>query len=200
MRWLMIGTSPTVLQTLPIARQQGIGRIITCNGGLGVVPTPDVYIATDQIACQKYAPAARQAQQHGTRCVTLLRQKSALRDRDCHWYDEFLELGTGEPTAATWGCFQYTGPQTLEYALRNGATSVVMAGCDGYRYCDGNDYFDNQTLNPRPDGDPQQRTQCMARRYLQLARLFPVPIIQYGDPVFDIDAPNWRKAECPQPS
>lgn len=202
--WLMIGTAPTVLCTLPIAHHlhPDAACVATSNGGLGIWPVPDVYLATDMLATKRFAQQARQAQDNGTRLVTLRRNNRSLKDRDSDWYDEFLELGRGLPSRAKWGEFTYTGPLLLEYLLRNGATKIILVGCDGYRHGDERDYWDGQTMERIPARTGQQRTiETLGPGFEVRARLFPeVPIIQYGDPAFQIDSPNWEVRRCPQPS
>jgi len=196
----MIGTSPTVVQTLPaVTVRHQFERVITCNGGLSLAPLTDVYIAVDMHAGRQFAAQARHAQRGGTRLVTLNRDARALRERDVDWYDEFLELGPGEPSRATWGAFRYTGPLSLEYALRHDASSLVLVGCDGYRHGGSEDYFDGQQCARRNLATTaEQRTrEALAPAFQARARLWPeVPIVQYGDPAFEIDSPNWEVRRC----
>ena len=66
MEWLMIGSSPTVVDTLPrvLAAVSDV-KIITCNSGWKLWPTPDVYLVVDQIACANYVEAAKAVQSAG---------------------------------------------------------------------------------------------------------------------------------------
>ena len=115
-------------------------------------------------------------------------------------YDEFLDLSPGSPSRSKWGEFRYTGPLLLEYLLRNGATQIVIVGCDGYRYGDERDYAEPQQFKPKLSRTGIDRTdEILAPGFRDRARLFPeVEIIQYGDPCFTIDSPNWDLRRCPQ--
>jgi len=195
MNWLHIGSSPSVLEYLPRARQENrIDKTITCNAGILLEPRPDYYAAVDFPSQRRFVEQARAAQQNGTRLITMRREPQAMRDRDCDWYDEFIVMPDGgPPTRDKWGAFQYTGPMCVEYAIRHGAKCVILVGCDGYTGV--NDYFDGWNND---HADPNFRYERMTIHHLkprlqQLARLFPeVQFLQYGDPVYAVDADNWR--------
>ena len=70
MRWLMIGTSATAPASLEQLAGERFDKRITCNGGLGLCPDPDVYVAIDQVAIGLHAKAARAAQAGGSWLVT----------------------------------------------------------------------------------------------------------------------------------
>lgn len=194
MNWLHIGSSPSVVEYLPRARQENrIDRTVSCNAGILIEPRPDVYLSVDFPSNRRFAEQARTAQAAGTHLVTLRREPSALKARDCDWYDEFLELPpAGLLTRENWGAFRYTGPLSIEYAIRHGATTVILVGCDGYTGT--NDYFDGWTDGKQePAGVYQRMTVEVLQPALQrLATVFhDVQFIQYGRPVYAICGANW---------
>ena len=190
--WRMIGSSPSVYDYLP--RITVWDKTITCNHGICIDPNPDVYICCDMKATHVFSQQARAAQATGTHLVTLRRAWEALEDRDCEWYDEHLENGTTEATRDAIGWFQYSGPLCLDYVLHYGSpTRIELVGCDGYRYGDGRDYVTGDTPNPIPAARADCRAETLRRAFQQRARVFPeIPIIQHGDPVYTVDAPNWE--------
>lgn len=201
-RWLLLGTSAHVHSHMENVVPADYDAVITCNGGLQLWPAPDVYIACDMAATVKWAQDARWAQQQGTRLVTLKRHPKALKERNSDWYDEFITEGKGDPTRSSWGNFHYTGPLTLEYALRHNASQVTIVGCDGYRTGLQDDYAAEIAFAPiKPSTTAPQRTaEVLAPGFERIARIFPeVPIIQYGDPCYSIDSPNWEVVSCPSP-
>lgn len=197
MRYLIVGSSPTVTTSLSVLNRGDFDCVITSNAGIDLVE-PDVYVCIDAVACAIHGQQARAAHANGARMVTLARDAMSLKSRDVEWFDEFVLVGKGEPTREAWGKFHFTGPFVLEYALRHGATSVTIIGCDGYRHGNAEDYY-------RDDGS---KTICSKRAYtrtmevigpawMKLASLFPeVEITQIGDPLYDITADNWEVFRC----
>ena len=197
MRWLHIGTSPTVNDTLPLARGLfNFDKIITCNRGILLEPKPDFYLATDMKVGRQYETEARAAQAAGTRLVTYLRDQQAMIDRRVDFYDEFITEGVGDPTRAAWGMFRLTGPMCVEYACRTGCTELVMVGCDGYRGQPHADYFDDYWRDERPGAE--HRTQIMHLAFRKIAEVFhDVRFIRYGRPLRNVpDCPNWEERPC----
>lgn len=194
MRWLMVGTSPTVVDTLPQVRERyTFDRTITCNGGIGLL-RPDVYVLVDYVAGLKWHEEARAAQQLGTRLVTLKRKLSVMKDRKVDHFDEFLELPNGPPTLTKWGEFRYSGPLCMEYAVRNGATEVIVVGCDGYRTNSPADYYDGQDVGHRRPAmaGPQRTHEVLREGFQQIANVWPdVVVKQYGSPNYTID--GWEQ-------
>lgn len=196
MNWLLIGSSPSVLEYLPRVRQEcRIDRTITCNSGIELEPFPDVYCCVDSISQKRFSSAAREAQKQGTRLICLKRTPQALRNRDCDWYDEFIENGQGKPTRSKWGAFRYSGPLCVEYACRNGATTVYLVGCDGYSNQQPEQYFNgfrSTTCIPR-DGLYQRCTvEVLQPAFQHIAELWhDVRFVQYGDPFYAIAGDNW---------
>lgn len=193
MNWLHIGTSPSVLDYLPRARQENrVDVTITCNAGIKLEPRPDYYAAVDFPSHRRFVEQAREAQRKGTHLITAQREPSALKDRDCDWYDEFLSFGSGPPTREKWGEFRYTGPMCMEYAIRHGAMTLILVGCDGYTGT--KDYFDGWTSGgDDPPGIYQRMTVEILQPAIQrLVRLWPeVTWIVYGRPVYAIQGDNW---------
>lgn len=195
--WLHVGTSPTVTETLPYVRNHHvINRTITCNAGLHLVPVPDVYVAVDRVATTDHDlyTLARNAQVQGTRLVTLDRDPQALKTRQVEHFDEFLTLQGHKPaTRERWGQFRFSGPLCVEYAIRQGATHIIMVGCDGYKGGTA-DYFDGRKCFQAHQNVFQTKTmQVLKPQFQHLAHTWPeVQFIQYGKPCFSVSSPNWQ--------
>ena len=197
MKYLLVGTSPTVLDAMPMIDIADFDCVITSNSGFNLVD-PDVYVCIDQVACWMYCGKAKEMQAGGTKLVTLARVESAIKSRGIDFFDEFLQVGEGEPTRDSWGKFQFSGPFAFEYALRNGATSVTVVGCDGYRTGTASDYIESDNSRAIGADRAYRRTmEVIGPSFMRLAELFPeVSIVQIGDPVFDITAENWEVVQC----
>jgi len=195
MRWLMIGTSATAPASLEQLAGERFDKRITCNGGLGLCPDPDVYVAIDQVAIGLHAKAARAAQAGGSWLVTRAEPSLLhLERKGCEWFDEFITIGQGPPTAETWGPGGLTGPLVLEYALRHGASEVVIVGCDGYR--GRGDYWPGHPPTRTRDGRGLT-ARALVPGFELRARAWPeVPIVQHGQPTFAISSPNWEVRQC----
>lgn len=196
MDWLMVGSSPSVLDTLPnVHRQVPKKTVITCNSGIKLVPTPDYYFAVDEISTKGNYYRALAAQEQGTILGTLHRSScKARKDRHIEHYDLHIREGHGEPTREQYGAFRYTGPLCVEFACRNGAKVVHLVGFDGYRHA--TDYFDPKTdrkLESRRALSMADSThEYIQPRLQRLAAVFhDVWFVQYGTPCFQISTPNW---------
>lgn len=194
MTWLLIGSSASVIEALPLAQDRAYpcDRTITANRGIKLWPCPSVFVCIDMYATRMLEREARAAQATGTRLVTLQRVPDAQRERRCDFYDEFLPSPAGPPTRAKWGEFKYSGPLCLEYACRNGATRVVLVGCDGYT--GHGDYFDGyqQTKTPVEDVPQKWTRDVLQPGFEAVARCFPdVKMERIGRPVFTVNAANW---------
>lgn len=194
MTWLFVGSSPTAPRALSMIDWHSINRVITCNAGIALVPVPDIYVLIDQVACRKHAEDSRTAAALGSRCVTLQRHRTALQNRGVEWFHEFIDLPEyGEPTASRWGCFKYSGPVCIEYAIRNGAQRVVIVGGDGYS--GGREYFDDREIHNVPAWRRKRdmTDAVLVKRLDSLAQVFPrVQFEQWGQPVFRISRANWK--------
>lgn len=194
--WLVIGSAPTVVKAfgeLPLLHY----TTITCNNGIRLVPFPDYYLIYDQDHAVAFEGAARLAQANGTHLVTIHRSnKEALRRQKLDFYDEYIQVDHGphEPTREQWGRPAWSGQMCVEYACRNGATSIHLVGMDGYRK--GNDYFDAATYRKPLNNDafPVEMNEVKIRPRMQsLTDAFPeIQFVQYGDPVYDVDRENWE--------
>lgn len=198
MKWLMVGTAPSVMRTLP-SFSAFEGMRITCNGGIELVPDPDVYLLVDMVASKTFRENAIRAREQGATLVTLHRDsEAALVDRKVHDFDEFLRCDSqGEPTKAKYGRFRYSGPLCLEYACHHGASEIHLIGFDGYRTL--GDYY-----KPQPGTKSKSATHGVERTrdVLQpacqaIARAWhDVQFIQYGEPIFSVDSGNWEVVRC----
>ena len=197
--WLHIGSSPSVLQTLPQAlAEHDFDMVMTCNAGIKLYANPDILLLCDGVASVNYAEYARIAQMSGTRLVTLKREcQKAVSDRKIGHFDEFLELPPVEKPfdGKAFTAFRFSGPLCLQYAILGGATQIVLVGCDGWT--GENDYFDSDEGHHVQNchGDIYERStmKILRPQFRQMADVCPdVRFIQYGEPTFTIDSPNWE--------
>ena len=198
MRWVFVGSSPAAPMhvdcILPKLRPC---KTITCNAGLKLLPNPDVYFCADRVACQRYHDLARKAHAQGTRMVTMHRYRQALEERRVEWYDEFIVNGVDPPTPQRWGCFNQSGPFSMEYACRQGATEIHLLGCEGYA---AHSYFDQHERGEEHTepalrhkvADSETLKQLVKRMTLVLQCFVFVPFYVYGQPCYSIDSPNWN--------
>jgi len=199
--WLMIGSSPSVLQTLPQFADFD-GMTITCNSGICLWPVPDVYFAIDQFASVMWHDEAANAQRMGTKLVSVLRGPKAAKQRKIEHYDLFLDLAhKTNPSRTDYGEFRYSGPLCVEHACHNGAEVIHLIGMDGYRH--GNDYWDADKALGRRNLPNMKSTHTEAHiqpRMQQLADVWhDVQFIQHGDPCYVVNADNWEvRAACLQ--
>src|SRR5690606_2903831 len=121
MRWLVVGSSPSVMDYLP--RMNMAGATITTNAGITLL-RPDVLFLFDRTACQLHAELARFARFQGTKLVTLKRQQEAMERRGVADFDEFADEAEYEE-------FKLSGLFCVEYACRHGASVVQLVGMDG---------------------------------------------------------------------
>lgn len=198
MKWLMVGTSPSVLRTLPLFDGASRYRTITTNAGIRLIPCPDVFVLIDHLAMREYHAAAMKAKESGAHLVTLHRERP-MPDRRADDYSEHVEVG-GEPTRDSFGEFRLSGPFCLEYACHNGASEIHMIGFDGYRW-QGDYYADRLPSNNQQNGSQRhgvQRTHSVMKpRCEELARVWSdVRFIQYGEPTFRVESDNWEVELC----
>jgi hypothetical protein len=195
MEWLMVGTSPSVEDTLP-KFDDFAGRIITTNGGIRLC-RPDVFVGVDGQATRIYIDEIRAAAAAGTRLVTLHRDsEAALKTRGVEWYDEFLRCSKTEgPRVGGYGRFRFSGPLCLEYACNNGAETIHLVGFDGYRWQ--GDYTSKiGRLSVIQEGSKRHGVQKTANVLKpacdEIANAWSgVQFVQYGKPTFSVAAKNW---------
>lgn len=183
----------------PIGRDNSF-TTVTCNSGIKLIPVPDFYFAIDQNAGHVHKDAARHAQSLGSTLITLHRDCRAMRDRCVDWYDVHLRIpDQGEPTREEFGAFRYSGPLCIQFACLQGAKTVYLVGCDGYRM--GKDhqydgcYFDYEwRTKPRARTWPiEVNREVLIPGYSHLAKIWhDVEFVLVGNPVYRIEAPNWR--------
>ena len=123
MRWLVLGSSPDAPAHLE--RVGEVDASITTNRG-GLLIQPTHYFLSDHVACEMFHELSGELQAKGAKLVTLDRLPTAIRKRGIEHFDEFVvNTFPYEPASLS-------GLWCLEYAIRNGATCVVMAGMQGY--------------------------------------------------------------------
>ena len=197
MIWLVIGSSPSVVYTLPRVVESFAEKpfkVITCNSGISLWPVPDFYVAVDEKASVWRAPFAKHAQQHGTKLITLDRCPQSLKDRDVDWYDEFVTNGKGKPTRTAYGAFAYSGPLCVEYACHHGAKQIHLVGMDGYRKGIDDDHFDAGEVPRTKSADAWAKCtlEHIQPRMQDLAAVWSeIKFIQYGDPCYEVLADNY---------
>lgn len=195
MRWKVIGSSPSVLRTLDMPPSDC--KTITCNAGLKLVPVPDVFVCYDQKASIDYEGLIRAAKAGGSWLFTIHRDNHEAQVRHkLDFYDEYVDFGPAlkVPTREVWGKPMWSGQMCVEWACRNGATEIHLVGMDGYR--NGADYFDERGMTPvlrNPDFPVEVTHSKILPRMQDLAEVFSeIEFVQWGDPVYKVEAPNWR--------
>ena len=182
----MIGSSPLAVEAMTAARlEHKIDRTITTNRGIVLESQPTYYFLSDAQACQLWNAHARKAHLAGTTCVTLRRSDHALEKRGVEWFDIIQdEKPPYEP-------FVLSGLWCLEFAAQAGATTVLLAGMDGWSSSpDVMDYFDGSLGKIKHNTDWSR--DVIAPRCRLLADKYPsVAWIQYGRPEFEVEAANW---------
>lgn len=172
MLWTVLGSSQYAAEHIAAAPGS---TVITCNGGIELMPIPDVYFLSDAVACRRYRERGIEAQRHGTRLVTLDRVKTAKEARGVDHFDEFVRNGPPfEP-------FVLSGLFCLEYAILSGAQTVILAGMTGYT---GTDAKRRSLL--RDIIEP--KTRHLVEKY---------PRVQFdamGPLAYSVTAHNWRVA------
>jgi len=201
--WIMIGTAPSVERTLERVKRIAPDAItITTNGGIRVEPLPAFYVLVDQVACEYYKSDARTAFWGGSYLVTLKRDPDALKRRGVDWFNEFVEIPRekSKPHRGGYGSFRFSGPFCLEYACNHGARTIHLVGFDGYRFQGDYVHADNPgRIGPK---DPKTEGLLRTKDILEpacndIARAWSnVQFVQYGEPVFEVDADNWRVEQC----
>lgn len=197
--WLHIGSSPTVLDMLPRALEEWeFDSVITCNAGIKLYPVPDYYVAIDGHASVEYEQRARDAQAQGCKLITLWRHDERARhERRVNHYDEQLELPDRgwDFDGYNFTAFRFSGPFCLQYAVIHGATTLVIVGCDGWT--GDRDYFDHDDghIIRNDHGDIFERSTMghLVPAFRDIAKSRPdVRIVQYGEPLYEVDYPNWE--------
>lgn len=132
--WIALGSGPSAPEALPeVLARYPRATVITCNGGIEILPHPDIYVLIDKTACTTFQQSAVLAKSAGSWLVTLNRCDAALKERCVHWFDEFVCVpGHSAPAPGRYGRFVRSGPFCIEYACMHGADCVVLVGWDGY--------------------------------------------------------------------
>lgn len=147
--WLILGSSPSAARLYPIVRRQA-DVVATCNNGLAIEPTPDLYWLTDSVAVDLYRDAAHGAKARGTRIIT---STLAVTHRPilAELADEVLDYDVTQTDRWSPGHLRNcrtSGGMLLQLAVLRGAARVVMVGMEGYRSSTDaleRDYFDGRT-------------------------------------------------------
>lgn len=168
--WLALGGGPSAAAGLRACRALA-PRVITTNAGLEIVPAPDMYFLSDQVACRLYRELARAAQRRGAHLVTLARLPSAIAARGVGFFDEFL------PEAPPYRPFRLSGVRCVQYAAEQGAATIYLAGHDGYA-----------------TGPSAAKTVAVIAPEMQaLAAQYPqTAFVCLGAPLYSVESPNWR--------
>lgn len=192
MKWMFLGSSPAaprhVQEILPRLMPC---RTITTNAGIKLLPNPDVYFLSDQVACRNYIHLAKLAKEYcKTHFVTMHRYKQALEARNVEWFDEFLINGVDPPLPNRWGCYNQSGAMCLEYACRHGATEIHMLGCEGYSAIS---YFDQHERSTEFKIADAETTPQLIKRTTMVVECFPaVSFYVYGNLQYHIPLTNWH--------
>lgn len=208
--WIVLGSSPFAPLRLEACRAAyPAAKLITCNAGIRLVPTPDVYCLSDIVALDLYREEALVAQRNGTHCITIRADGPAF-----HWCDEvFSSILQTDKILSGILCMEWV-------CEKRGAERVVMVGCDGYRHS--RDYFDSNPTRNRKSLEAattdhvyrfiQGANIRLASEYMHqsttntgymqqfMPRVFnhwkKVQWVFYGQPLYDIQAPNLEIVQC----
>ena len=179
MRWLVLGSSPDAP-----AHLKRVGKVdasITTNRG-GLLIQPTHYFLSDHVACEMFHELSGELQAKGAKLVTLDRLPTAIRKRGIEHFDEFVvNTFPYEPITLS-------GLWCLEYAIRNGASEVVMAGMQGYSGAES--YFNGAVM---PEGRKSKSTEYV--RELTQVLVDKYPVIQFscfGPINYEIRGANWQ--------
>ncbi|REK40891.1 MAG: hypothetical protein DWQ20_00755 [Actinobacteria bacterium] len=210
--WIVVGTSPLARPALARAREWELAEwcdrfpvTITTNGGIRILPVPDIYFAHDFVAIDHYEPEALYAAAHGTRLIGpnlripepikraltygLPPNQKVVNTVRYHLRGaELIDLDEYEP-------LQLSGMFIVEYAARSGTNEVLLCGMDGYANDGSERYAEGVYGHGQPFGR-ELTERIIVPRVNTLLRKYPhVQFTCIGRPVYadQIEpADNWR--------
>lgn len=179
--WLCVGAGPSAETGLTRSRRDWPGATTVGTNSAAMLLRPDFYFLSDHVACRRWGVVAKAYQALGTKLLTLKRSPEALKHRGVDDFDLFFEAPD----------FCYSGLFCVIWAARQ-AKRVCLVGHDGYRSTPEKlyvDYFDGR-LGARQQA--LQTHELLRPRFQAVAEAFPaVEFVQYCQPLFKVEAPNW---------
>jgi hypothetical protein len=215
--WLIVGSSPSATDYFNMAQERYYyAMTFAANSAIKLFTKkrPDYFIAVDETAGIMLKKYIVDAIDKGTNFVTY--KKSMLLENlkgnislpgfkvDLPEPRILLDVGKEVTTSYRRGKVvnaQYSGLAAMQYALKRGAERLVLVGCDGYpggRPLE--DWpvvtFDGHTGDSW--GDRQTFTVIEPFMRSMIERCPNVEFIQYGKPLYTVDAPNYTKCTLAQ--
>lgn len=207
MKWIALGCGPGAIAAMQHAPPHD--RLIVANRAIQwcedgtVKATPGFAYLSDTEAARLYGRAARLLRdRHGTRLVTLHRDKRALVDRGIADFDEFVEItNIGVPEHVRRGVFSdvsISGLIIAQYAILKGnATELHLIGHEGYRSRPNipeRDYADGGPIGANKDG-ALITSQSIGPTFRAIVRTYPeVRFVFHGSLSYDVSGPNVSRA------
>lgn len=140
--WICLGSSPSAPAMLPVAYADCPDAIrITTNSGILLMLPPDLaphyYFLSDHLACKMFAERAMDLRHtHGTKVITLGRCDDAIRRRGLSAVDYLIDQRRpSSPRDFIRGAYtdcMFSGLYCAQFALNNGAKTLVIVGHEGY--------------------------------------------------------------------
>lgn len=210
--WLIVGSSPTAPEYFEQARERyDYATTFACNSAIKLFEDkrPDYFIAVDECAGILLQEFIKPAIEQGTQFVTYaksmllenLKGNISLPGFEVKLPEPTILLDIGKDVQATYRpgrvvFAQYSGLAAMQYALKRGAERLVLVGCDGYPGGKPMVDFPVVTFDGHGGdswGDRQTFTVIEPFMRSMVARCPKVEFIQYGKPLFTVDAPNYMK-------
>jgi hypothetical protein len=195
MRWIVTGSSPTVIDHFEeVVCGVPDAKNITANAGMmlydaiGVVP--DACVIFDEIASMMFGYSIRQAQRNGMKLITMnwtqqwvkvkadVEITTILHRSTCFHRGEYVNPG-------------FSGLIACQYALNNGATELILVGMDGYK---GRVWYPEvATFDGRSNANGDQAVREQIQPFMQsmIDECPDVLFTQYGDPVYMLHGENY---------
>lgn len=207
--WLLVGSSPSAPEFVEAIN--GIDwphTSMTTNAGIKLLPNADYYLALDQHAVEMFADDIRAAQKQGTQIVVLEDYEAKMRKAGGLASVDVVLAHMPPPTVDGRKLLRIhddtivnvwmSGPVLPQFAVKWGATRMILVGFEGYR-SHGEalviDHFDGRT------GDGMSATiteEKQARLFRELAAYKPLVKWTFGgDMTYSVDAPNVTICETP---
>ena len=209
--WLCLGSSPSAPTMLPraLAAYPDCTRITT-NRGIQLT-IPHYYFLSDHFACKQFAEQAMELRHtHGMQVITLGRRyEDAIKRRGLSDVD-FL-INQSRPTRPcdfarhVYTDCMFSGLYCVQFALNNGATTIVSVGHEGYPSAIGEEcYWDH--------GDPplaKRQALAYTKNWIgpwwrnAVAGCPEVTFHFFGRLEYEVDGPNVRKTtdvDCAVPA
>ena len=197
--WLVVGSSPSVIETFPFALAEHKGACtITANAGILIFKEynrwPNYMVMIDQRASEMFRFHVRLAQVEGTRLVTSNWASKAIEEAKL---TADVVLNVPEEREYKFYRDRYTDPLlsgllSCQFAIQGGAKRLVLIGMDGYH--DWNWEPKVETFDGRlGDCNGREKTRVVVAPFMQsmLDACPDVEFVQYGKPRYQLTGDNF---------